>query len=572
MFIAFALGLLAPDPLSCFTKEPGSAPASNVCSGTYQLHPGNNVTACATLCLADSACQAIAMGEADNPSSTDCRISHACPKPTSHLDAYDGYTRKPGPCSPAPAPPSAIAFGLEDGLFANGMILQRGASTVVWGRGAAPASTVTVTVGGVTSVSKTIAGPTGEWNVMLPMVGAMDSTSLSASDGTSTTTLQDVAFGDVVLCGGQSNMGFGMCGTQSKNQTPSQALSALEPIRVFFQEGSGPNGGAGGSGCPIEIDGKPAVSRTTALQWFKANATNAGGFSAVCMLTAQRLYAALDKKVPVGAVESCVSGTPVGDWTPSNTSATKGGGVLWEQHMVPLLPMTFKAALWDQGEADAKRTSSAYYSQEFPLMISLWRKYFTSALPGGFPLVYVELCTEYGAEAPREADFWLAQRASVADDPSVGFAVTTDIQRALHPPDKQDVAARLVLELQRLAYGQPVVSRGPELRSTKPVPGGLALTFSNASLSVRAGILVGDAATCAAKAGNDTMVMASGSSLSLHYTIKGDTITVDCPAGVAAVHVNSDLATCFLFGPHGLPAPPILANCTGTPTIVESSR
>ena len=205
-------------------------------------------------------------------------------------------------------------------------------------------------------------------------------------------------------------------------------------------------------------------------------------------------------------------------------------------------------------------------------MISLWRKYFTSALPGGFPLVYVELCTEYGAEAPREADFWLAQRASVADDPSVGFAVTTDIQRALHPPDKQDVAARLVLELQRLAYGQPVVSRGPELRSTKPVPGGLALTFSNASLSVRAGILVGDAATCAAKAGNDTMVMASGSSLSLHYTIKGDTITVDCPAGVAAVHVNSDLGTCFLFGPHGLPAPPILANCTGTPTIVESSR
>ena len=593
MFIAFALGLLAPDPLSCFTKEPGSAPASNVCSGTYQLHPGNNVTACATLCLADSACQAIAMGEADNPSSTDCRISHACPKPTSHLDAYDGYTRKPGPCSPAPAPPPAIAFGLEDGLFANGMILQRGASTVVWGRGAAPASTVTVTVGGVTKVSTTIAGPAGEWNATLPRVGAMDSTSLSASDGTSTTTLQDVAFGDVVLCGGQSNMGLGMCGTQSKNQTPSQALSVLEPIRVFFQTGSGPKGGAGGSGCPIEIDGKPAVSRTPALQWFKANATNAGGFSAVCMLTAQRLYAALDKKVPVGAVESCVSGTPVGDWTPSNTSATRGGGVLWEQHMVPLLPMTFKAALWDQGESDATfdagRTSSAYYSQAFPLMISLWRRYFTSALKGGLPFVYVELCTEYGAEArgkssfarstarseggeARREQFWLAQRASVAADPSVGFAVTTDIQRFLHPPDKQDVAARLVLELMRIAYGQPVVSRGPELRSTEPIPGGVVLTFSNASLSVRAGILVGDATTCAAEAGNDTMVMAKGSSLSLHYTIKGDTITVDCPAGVAAVHVNSDLATCFLYGPHGLPAPPILANCTGTPTIVEPFR
>ena len=80
--------------------------------------------------------------------------------------------------------------------------------------------------------------------------------------------------------------------------------------------------------------------------------------------------------------------------------------------MVPLLPMTFKAAIWDQGEADAKRTSSGYYAREFPLMIHLWRKYFSAAhgptTPPGlpsFPFVYVELCVEYGAKAPREADF-----------------------------------------------------------------------------------------------------------------------------------------------------------------------
>ena len=30
-------------------------------------------------------------------------------------------------------------------------------------------------------------------------------------------------------------------------------------------------------------------------------------------------------------------------------------------------------------------------------------------------------------------------------------------------PDKQDVAARLLLEIQRVAYGSDVVSRGPEL-------------------------------------------------------------------------------------------------------------
>ena len=44
---------------------------------------------------------------------------------------------------------------------------------------------------------------------------------------------------------------------------------------------------------------------------------------------------------------TCISGTPVADWTPSSNDSHKGGN-LWVAHMVPLLPMTFRAALWDQ--------------------------------------------------------------------------------------------------------------------------------------------------------------------------------------------------------------------------------
>jgi hypothetical protein len=49
--------------------------------------------------------------------------------------------------------------------------------------------------------------------------------------------------------------------------------------------------------------------------------------------------------IPVGAVNSCVGGTPVEPWTPPL-------GGLYVQHIKPLLPMKFKAALWDQGERD----------------------------------------------------------------------------------------------------------------------------------------------------------------------------------------------------------------------------
>lgn len=50
----------------------------------------------------------------------------------------------------------------------------------------------------------------------------------------------------------------------------------------------------------------------------------------------------------------------------------------------------------------------------------------------------------------KEKDFWeFGQRAALRL-PNVGFVTTTDIDKsALHPPDKQDIAPRMALEIQR---------------------------------------------------------------------------------------------------------------------------
>jgi hypothetical protein len=308
------------------------------------------------------------------------------------------------------------------------------------------------------------------------------------------------------------------------------------------------------------------VSITPAQQWLTVNRTNVGGASAVCVLTADALARA-NPGVPVGAVESCVGGTPVTDWTPP-------AGNLWRSFMVPLLPMSFKLALWDQGEADAKRTNSSYYATEFPKMIGRWRERFEDKLP----FFYVELCTEYGAEQPKEPDFWYAQRAAL-ELPATGFATTTDVERALHPPDKQDVAARLLLEIRRVAYGQPVVSRGPELLASSmmgdgddgggPHHGTVVLTFSNSSLVTHAGIYVGDNATCAKTPGQNTAVVqfpalgATGPAKPLAFEIVGAKVTVTCDPMYGMVHVNSDVSSCFLYSTAtGLPAPPVEVNCS----------
>ena len=244
--------------------------------------------------------------------------------------------------------------------------------------------------------------------------------------------------------------------------------------------------------------------------------------------------------------------------------------------MEPLLPMSFKAALWDQGEADAKRTSSAYYATEFPKMITLWRQYFQDV---SLPFFYVELCSEYGAEEPKEQDFWYAQRSALKL-PFTGFATTTDIERALHPPDKQDVAARLLLEVKRVAYGENVVSRGPELVSaSSPAAGTVVFAFSNASLATHAGIVVGSNATCTSMQGNDTAVMqfpgvgARGNPVPVRFAIAGAKVTVTCNPNGGPLHINSDAATCFLYGTvSGLPAVPIEANCTKAAAAVVAVR
>ena len=463
---------------------------------------------------------------------------------------------------------SQLAFAAP--LFGTGMILQRGDATRVWGTGAAAGETVTVSLKPSSSTPSSthraiiaaasmrvsvISSADGTWEAVLPAITAQRGATLMAtgSSGSSApASIGDVSVGDVLLCGGQSNMGFGMCGATSATQTPQQALDAVGSagIRVYFEAGSGPNGGAGHANCKTST-GQPSI--TTEKVWFTANASNAGGTSAVCLLTAQYL-AESQPNVPVGMVESCIGGTNVEPWTPP-------AGSLFRSYILPLQPFTFRAALWDQGEADAKRTNSTWYATEFPRMIVSWREGFKTQ----FPFVYVELCTEYGAEAPKESDFYLAQRAALKL-PATGFATTTDIQRALHPPDKQDVARRLLLSLKRIAYGEKVVSRGPEVVRVSSSPKGdmLAVTFSNSSMSEHAGILVGNNATCAkaAPATGAAMQLQNGQPTPVRMSLDGDTALIACNTSSGPVHINWDQTECFLYGPHGLPAPPFVVNCT----------
>ena len=205
-------------------------------------------------------------------------------------------------------------------------------------------------------------------------------------------------------------------------------------------------------------------------------------------------------------------------------------------------------------------------------MISRWRDAFGAL---ALPFIYVELCREFGGYEPRTKDFWLAQRSALAL-PQVGFVTTTDIERNLHPPDKQDVARRLVLELRRLAYGEAVTARGPELVSiTRSASEQVVLTFTNSTLHTHSGIYVGVQGQCAANAGTalDTVVTvapklnatAHGPQAGVAYTLGQGKGTLTLAKGVCGpgdwLWVSADISSCFLYGPTGLPAPPLFLTC-----------
>lgn len=83
------------------------------------------------------------------------------------------------------------------------MILQRGKPVLVWGK-ADPASSVTVSINGVSAIATTDAA--GDWEAEVPTVPAGGPYLLEVTSGSQSESISDVLVGDVWLCFGQSNM------------------------------------------------------------------------------------------------------------------------------------------------------------------------------------------------------------------------------------------------------------------------------------------------------------------------------------------------------------------------------
>jgi len=507
------------------------------------------------------------------------------------LISFGSALRAADPVKPAAAQPTDKLTLAA--IFTDHGVLQRDMPVPVWGRGPAGAK-LTVEFAGQTVVGEV--DKSGRWLVKLaPLSASSEGRALTIKDeaGKEIAAKKDILVGEVWVCSGQSNMGFGLVSAiGGKEAAAAAGDKELRLFNVHAHVADEPEENAQGT-------------------WAVDAPASAGGFSAVAYFYGKELRKHV--KVPVGLIKSAVGGTVAEAWTPvvdletnptlkplleqqakalvaypkqveayqagepellkkyeeekakydalsagekAKTRAPRKPQLpthpeknpnrpfgLYNGSIAPLAPYAIRGAIWYQGESNSGR--GRQYRTLFPAMIGGWRRVWGQ---GDFPFYFVEI-TPHDGMSP---DIREAQRLTTETTVNTAMASTIDIGDAtdIHPKAKQPIGERLALAARALTYGEKVECSGPTY-DTIAINGNQAtLTFKHlgGGLKAKDGSLRGF-----------TIAGADGKFAPANAEIKGDTIVVSSESVAAPVQVRygwTNVPEASLWNKVGLPASP----------------
>lgn len=362
-------------------------------------------------------------------------------------------------------------------VFSNHMVLQHYQRTPVFGW-AAPCEEVQVLLDG-NLLAKGKANEQGEWKVELLPHAAGGPHKLVVEGSDSRLQVDDVYFGEVWICSGQSNMAMRVGNTTNAKEKIAEA--AWPKIRMFT------------------VPRKPADKPQNDCdgKWQVCSPDTVSGFSAAGYFFARELHRELD--MPVGMLHASWGGTLAEAWTSLGALEAKEelrpiveriettkehknrASHLYNGMLCPLMPYGIRGAIWYQGESNVGR--AAQYATLFSTMIRDWRAKWSH---GNFPFYFVQLAPfhyDWNDSSELCAELWDSQFKTLRGMSNTGMVVTTDIAMLddIHPKNKQDVGKRLALWALSETYGRTdVTCSGPLYRSHKVVDGKLQIHFNYA--------------------------------------------------------------------------------------------
>ncbi len=204
------------------------------------------------------------------------------------------------PAASASADSSVLPF--VSPIFGDNMVLQRGKPNTFWGWTTA-GDKVRVQINDHSAT--TVADSSGRWQLQIepPPVGEECTIQI---DGARHVTFHHVLVGDVWLCGGQSNMEFGL--PRARNGAAEVAAANHPKIRLYKVA-------AHSAYSPVAVpSGQWKVCTPQSV-------SEGPGFSAVAYFFARRIEA--ETGIPIGLIQDAIGGTPIECWmSPSAIEAT----------------------------------------------------------------------------------------------------------------------------------------------------------------------------------------------------------------------------------------------------------
>lgn len=154
-------------------------------------------------------------------------------------------------------------------------------------------------------------------------------------------------------------------------------------------------------------------------------------------------------------------------------------GMMFNAMIYPLVNYPIKGVIWYQGESNTG--DHEHYEGLFSTLISSWR---ASWAIGDFPFLFVQLANFMERKEVQPDSHWAFLReaqSNVTNLPNTGMAVTIDIgdEKDIHPKNKRDVGHRLYRVAQKVAYGDGVLHRGPNLLRAKVVNDVFVLNYAD---------------------------------------------------------------------------------------------
>lgn len=363
--------------------------------------------------------------------------------------------------------------------FGSHMVLQQQSSFVLHGT-AEPNRPVTVCCSWEPVERTATTAKDGTWHISLDTPGASFEPQWLEVREQNTIRLDDILFGEVWLCSGQSNMEMPMRGFPSQ---PVEGAAAEIAAAMKYK------------GLRLYTVGR-ICSDTPQSEckgaWTRATPDQVAMFSAVAYLFGRRLTEALD--VPVGLITSNYGGSRIESWMDAETIAKfapkdyiahadkpyRDPCKLYNGMIAPLTGLAIRGVVWLQGESN--RRNAHVYAPMLRELMALWRrKWSQPELP--FIVCQIAPSPYHGEGKLGGVRLIEAQITAVKADSHAWMVGTSDIgdEHLIHYPDKNTVAERAFYSALVNVYGiGGLPSSGPMVSHVDYVEGRAIVHFDHA--------------------------------------------------------------------------------------------